>query len=267
MLSGIQPTATSFHLGNYLGALKQWVTLQDGHDAFYCVVDLHAITLNPPTPAELGERTRVSVAQLIAAGVDPDRCTVFLQSHVPEHTQLAWVLACLTGQGEAARMTQFKDKSARNPNRVTVGLYTYPILMAADILLYHADLVPVGEDQRQHLELTRDLAQRFNTRYGATFTVPQPYIPRQTAKIFDLQRPDREDEQVTARGRHAVVARRPGGAGAQGEAGGHGRRLGGHLGSGRQARCDEPADRAGGGDRPGGRRRGGRAGGQRLRAR
>jgi tryptophanyl-tRNA synthetase len=190
VLSGIQPTASSFHLGNYLGAVKQWVALQDTHDAFYCVVDLHAITLDPPAPDELRQRTRISAAQLLAAGLDPDRCVLFVQSHVPQHTQLSWVLECLTGFGEASRMTQFKDKSARSgADRNSVGLFTYPVLQAADILLYQANSVPVGEDQRQHVELTRNLAQRFNGRYGDTFTVPEPFIPPETAKIFDLQDP------------------------------------------------------------------------------
>jgi tryptophanyl-tRNA synthetase len=190
VLSGIQPTADSFHLGNYLGAIRQWVALQETHDAFYCVVDLHAISVEPPDPDVLRRRTLVSAAQLLAAGLDPDRCTLFVQSHVPEHTQLEWVLGCLTGYGEAARMTQFKDKSARQgSDRVTVGLFTYPVLQAADILIYQADQVPVGEDQRQHLELTRDLAQRFNSRYGTTFVLPEPYIVRGTAKILDLQDP------------------------------------------------------------------------------
>ncbi len=188
VLSGIQPTASSFHLGNYLGAVKHWVALQDTYDAFYCVVDLHAITLDPPAPDELRQRTRVAAAQLLAAGLDPERCTLFVQSHVPQHTQLSWVLECLTGFGEASRMTQFKDKSARGGN-YAVGLFTYPVLQAADILLYQADAVPVGEDQRQHLELTRNLAQRFNSRYGDTFVVPEPYILSGTAKILDLQDP------------------------------------------------------------------------------
>jgi len=189
VLSGIQPTADSFHLGNYLGALQYWVSLQDEHDPFYCVVDLHAITVEHD-PAKLRERTMASVAQLIAAGVDPSRSTLFVQSHVPEHAELAWVLGCFTGYGEAARMTQFKDKSARQANEgVTVGLFTYPVLMAADILLYQAQQVPVGEDQRQHLELTRDLAGRFNHRFGDTFVVPEPHIVSGTAKIFDLQDP------------------------------------------------------------------------------
>ncbi|MFH9135637.1 tryptophan--tRNA ligase [Streptomyces sp. NPDC017524] len=189
MLSGIQPTAGSFHLGNYLGAVRQWVALQESHDAFYMVVDLHAITI-PQDPAALRANTRLAVAQLLAAGVDPERCTLFVQSHVPEHAQLGWVMNCLTGFGEASRMTQFKDKSAKQgADRATVGLFTYPVLQVADILLYQANQVPVGEDQRQHIELTRDLAERFNGRYGQTFTVPAPYILKETAKIFDLQDP------------------------------------------------------------------------------
>src|SRR4051795_11366601 len=189
VLSGIQPTADSFHLGNYLGALRQWVAMQDTHDAFYCIVDLHAITV-PHDPVVLRRRTRVAAAQLFAIGLDPERSTVFVQSHVPKHTELAWVLGCLTGFGEAGRMTQFKDKAAKQgTDRTTVGLFTYPVLMAADILLYDADQVPVGEDQRQHLELTRDLAQRFNSRYGATFVVPEPHIVKASAKIHDLQEP------------------------------------------------------------------------------
>ena len=189
VLSGIQPTADSFHLGNYLGAVRQWIGLQDTHDAFYFIADLHAVTVEHD-PAALRRRTRVSVAQLLAAGLEPDRCTLFIQSHVPEHAQLAWVMNCLTGMGEAARMTQFKDKSAKGgSDRSSVGLFTYPVLQAADILLYQADQVPVGEDQRQHLELTRDLAQRFNHRYGETLTVPTPYILKATAKITDLQEP------------------------------------------------------------------------------
>jgi tryptophanyl-tRNA synthetase len=189
VLSGIQPTADSFHLGNYLGALRQWVRLQDTHETFYMVVDLHAITVEQD-PKVLRERTRVSAAQLLALGVDPDRSALFVQSHVPEHAQLSWVLECLTGFGEAGRMTQFKDKAAKQgSDHASVGLFTYPILQAADILIYQANAVPVGEDQRQHLELSRNLAQRFNHRFGKTFTVPEPYIVRDTAKIFDLQDP------------------------------------------------------------------------------
>ncbi|WUX08710.1 tryptophan--tRNA ligase [Streptomyces niveus] len=188
-LSGIQPTAGSFHLGNYLGAIRQYVALQETHDAFYMVVDLHAITI-PQEPADLRANTRLAAAQLLAAGLDPQRCTLFIQSHVPEHAQLGWVMNCLTGFGEASRMTQFKDKSARQgADRATVGLFTYPILQVADILLYQADSVPVGEDQRQHVELTRDLAERFNTRFGSTFTVPKPHIVKEVAKIYDLQDP------------------------------------------------------------------------------
>ncbi|WP_435602458.1 tryptophan--tRNA ligase [Streptomyces sp. bgisy130] len=189
VLSGIQPTAGSFHLGNYLGAVRQWVALQESHDAFYMVVDLHAITV-PQDPAELRSNTRIAAAQLLAAGLDPERCTLFIQSHVPEHAQLGWVMNCLTGFGEASRMTQFKDKSAKQgADRTSVGLFTYPILQIADILLYQAHQVPVGEDQRQHIELTRDLAERFNSRYGDTFTMPAPYILKETAKIYDLQDP------------------------------------------------------------------------------
>ncbi|MET9555705.1 tryptophan--tRNA ligase [Streptomyces sp. NPDC006645] len=188
-LSGIQPTAGSFHLGNYLGAIRQYVALQETHDAFYMVVDLHAITI-PQEPADLRANTRLAAAQLLAAGLDPQRCTLFIQSHVPEHAQLGWVMNCLTGFGEASRMTQFKDKSARQgADRATVGLFTYPILQVADILLYQADSVPVGEDQRQHVELTRDLAERFNSRFGSTFTVPKPHIVKEVAKIYDLQDP------------------------------------------------------------------------------
>ncbi len=185
----MQPTADSLHLGNYLGALRQWVSLQDSHDAYYCVVDLHAITVEQD-PRVLRRRTQVTAAQYLAAGVDPERSTLFVQSHAPEHTQLAWVLGCLTGFGEASRMTQFKDRTQRyGSDRISVGLFTYPVLQAADILLYQAGQVPVGEDQRQHIELTRDLAQRFNSRFGRTFVVPEPYILRETAKIYDLQHP------------------------------------------------------------------------------
>ena len=190
VLSGIQPTSASFHVGNYIGALRQWVALQDTHEVFYFLADLHALTVDPPTPAELAERSRSAAAQLLAAGVDPERSAVFLQSHIAGHTQLSWVLECFTGFGEASRMTQFKDKSARGGSeRVSVGLFTYPVLQAADILIYQAHYVPVGEDQRQHIELTRNLAQRFNARYGDTFVVPDAYIVRESAKILDLQDP------------------------------------------------------------------------------
>ncbi len=188
-LSLAQPTASSLHLGNYLGALRQWVPLQDDHDAFYGVADLHALTVDTE-PAAITERTLLSVAQLLAAGIDPKRSTVFLQSQVPEHTQLGWILGCITGFGQANRMTQFKDKSAKyGVESTSVGLFTYPVLMAADILLYQTDRVPVGEDQRQHLELTRDLARKFNTRFGETFVVPEPYIVRSVGKIMDLAEP------------------------------------------------------------------------------
>jgi tryptophanyl-tRNA synthetase len=188
----MQPTADSLHLGNYLGALANWVRLQETHQTIYCVVDQHAITM-AQDPIVLRHRTRVTAAQFIAAGVDPLRSILFVQSHVAEHSQLAWVLQCLTGYGEAGRMTQFKDKSTREGTEgASVGLFTYPILQAADITLYDAECVPVGEDQRQHLELTRDLAQRFNTRFGATLVVPEPHIVRATAKILDLQRPEKQ---------------------------------------------------------------------------
>ena len=189
VLSGIQPTHDSFHLGNYLGALKQWVELQHDHDAFYCVVDLHALTIETD-PKVLQKRILLSAAQLIAIGVDPSKCTLFIQSHVPAHNQLAWVLECITGFGEAGRMTQFKDKSQKGgTDRTNVGLFTYPILQAADILLYQADFVPVGEDQRQHIELTRDLGQRFNSKFNEIFNIPQPQIIKSLAKINDLQDP------------------------------------------------------------------------------
>lgn len=189
VLSGIQPTADSFHLGNYLGALRNWVSMQESHECFYMVVDLHAITV-PVDPAVLRERTRSSFAQLLACGVDPQRSVVFAQSQVPEHAELSWVMQCLTGFGEAGRMTQFKDKSARQgAESASVGLFTYPILQAADILVYRADEVPVGEDQRQHLELTRDLAQRFNSRFGETLVVPKAHIVKDTARVVDLQDP------------------------------------------------------------------------------
>ncbi len=193
VFSGIQPTSESFHLGNYLGAVRQWVAMQDEHDAMYCVVDLHAITVEHD-PKQLTHRSRVSAAQLLAAGIDPDRCILFVQSHVVEHAELAWVLGCLTGFGEASRMIQFKDKAQREgADRATIGLFTYPVLMAADILLYRTNLVPVGEDQRQHLELTRDLAQRFNSRFGGKLmVVPEPYILEATAKILDLQNPAKQ---------------------------------------------------------------------------
>jgi len=189
VLSGIQPTADSFHFGNYLGALRQWVDLQREHQPFFFIADLHAITVEQD-PRVLRERTLRAAAQLVAMGIDPGRSAIFVQSQIPAHAQLGWVLQCLTGFGEARRMTQFKDKSAKGgEGAASVGLFTYPILQAADILLYRPHYVPVGEDQRQHLELTRDLAQRFNHRYKKTFRVPEPYILKATAKITDLQEP------------------------------------------------------------------------------
>ena len=189
VLSGIQPTADSFHFGNYLGALRQWVDLQRDHQPFFFIADLHAITVEQD-PRLLRDRCLRAAAQLLAMGIDPDRSAIFIQSQVPQHAQLGWVLQCLTGFGEARRMTQFKDKSAKGgEGAASVGLFTYPVLQAADILLYRPHYVPVGEDQRQHLELTRDLAQRFNHRYKKTFRLPEPYILKATAKITDLQEP------------------------------------------------------------------------------
>jgi tryptophanyl-tRNA synthetase len=189
VFSGVQPTSDSLHLGNALGAVTRWVELQDQHDAFFCVVDLHAITI-PQDPDTLRRRTLITAAQYLALGIDPERSTVFVQSHVPAHTQLAWVLGCFTGFGQASRMTQFKDKSTRQGGEsTTVGLFTYPVLQAADVLLYDTELVPVGEDQRQHLELARDVAQRFNSRFPDTFVVPDVLVPKVTAKIYDLQDP------------------------------------------------------------------------------
>ncbi|NBU30524.1 MAG: tryptophan--tRNA ligase [Actinobacteria bacterium] len=189
VLSGIQPTADSFHIGNVLGALNQWADLQSQADCFYAVVDLHAITV-AHDPAVLHQRTLTSYAQLLAVGLDSEKSTIFVQSQVPEHAQLQWVLGCITGMGEASRMTQFKDKSSKEGSgAASVGLFTYPILQAADILLYAADEVPVGEDQRQHLELSRDLAERFNTRFGQTFVVPKTRVIKGAAKILDLQDP------------------------------------------------------------------------------
>lgn len=189
VFSGVQPTSDSLHLGNALGAVKQWVPLQDDYEAFFCVVDLHAITV-PQDPAVLRRRTLVTAAQYLALGIDPARSTIFVQSHVPAHTELAWVLGCFTGFGQAARMTQFKDKSAKQgSDSTTVGLFTYPVLQAADVLLYDTDLVPVGEDQRQHLELARDVAQRVNARFPKTLVVPEVMIAKATAKIYDLAEP------------------------------------------------------------------------------
>lgn len=189
LYSGMQPSADSLQIGNYIGALLQWRELQDQYDAYFSVVDLHALT-QPGDPAERREKTRRTAAQYIAAGIEPSRSTLYVQSHVPAHAELQWVLSTLTGFGEAGRMTQFKDKSARyGADATNVGLFTYPVLMAADILLYQTDVVPVGDDQKQHIELTRDLAERFNQRFGETFTMPKPMIQRDTARIYDLQNP------------------------------------------------------------------------------
>lgn len=189
IFSGMQPSG-SLTLGNYLGALKNWVALQDDYDCFYCVVDMHAITV-PKEPKDLRKNTYEVLANYIAAGLDPDRVTLFIQSHVSAHAELSWILNCFTYYGELGRMTQFKDKSKKqDSNTITAGLFTYPVLMAADILLYQADLVPVGEDQRQHLEITRDIAQRFNNRFGETFNIPEPYISTDVAKIMSLQDPE-----------------------------------------------------------------------------
>lgn len=189
IFSGMQPTG-SLTLGNYLGALKNWVALQNKYDCYYCVVDMHAITM-PKEPQDLRKNTYEVLANYIAAGLDTDRVTLFIQSHVSAHSELSWILNCFSYYGELSRMTQFKDKSKKqDSNAITAGLFTYPVLMAADILLYQADLVPVGEDQRQHLEITRDIAQRFNNRFGETFTVPEPYISTDVAKIMSLQEPE-----------------------------------------------------------------------------
>lgn len=190
VVSGLQPTSDSYHLGNYLGAVKQFIELQKSYDTLYFIPDQHAITVPGYNPKELRQRTLAGVAQLLALGIDPEKSTLFVQSHVPEHAQLAWVLMCITGDGEARRMTQFKDKSAKQgTDNTSAGLYAYPMLMAADILLYRPHLVPVGEDQRQHLELTRNLAERFNSRYKKTFVVPEGFIPQGASKIYDLQNP------------------------------------------------------------------------------
>ncbi|MGB7818550.1 MAG: tryptophan--tRNA ligase [Ornithinibacter sp.] len=187
ILSGMQPTSDSLHLGNYLGALVNWVGLQEEFETYYFVADLHALTV-PTDPEVLRHRSRVTAAQFIAGGVDPSTSAIFCQSHVPQHPELGWVLACQTAMGEMSRMTQYKDKTAKGQN-ANVGLFTYPVLMAADILMYDAAFVPVGEDQRQHLEITRDLAERVNTRFGEVLTVPEPYILKESAKIMDLQDP------------------------------------------------------------------------------
>jgi len=189
IFSGMQPSG-SLTLGNYLGALKNWVALQNKYDCYYCVVDMHAITV-PKEPQDLRKSTYEVLANYIAAGLDTEQVTLFIQSHVSAHAELSWILNCFSYYGELGRMTQFKDKSKKQDfSAITAGLFTYPVLMAADILLYQTDLVPVGEDQRQHLEITRDIAQRFNNRFGETFTIPEPYISTDVAKIMSLQEPE-----------------------------------------------------------------------------
>ncbi len=190
IFSGIQPTGT-FTLGNYLGALQNWAALQDEYNCCYSVVNMHAITVRQD-PKDLRANTLSAYAMLLSVGIDPEKCILFIQSHVRTHAELAWVLDCYTQFGELSRMTQFKDKSARHPENINCGLFTYPSLMAADILLYQADLVPVGDDQRQHLELTRDIAERFNGIYGNTFTVPDGYYPKLTARVMSLQDPTKK---------------------------------------------------------------------------
>ncbi|TAL68467.1 MAG: tryptophan--tRNA ligase [Bacteroidetes bacterium] len=190
ILSGIQPTG-GLHIGNLFGAIKNWVAMQDEYQCYFTIVDLHSIT-NKQVPAELRRSTLDMAAMLIACGIDTDKSVLFVQSHVPEHAELAWVLICLAGTGELSRMTQFKDKAAQHPENVNAGLFAYPVLMAADILLYQADLVPVGEDQKQHLELTRDIAQRFNHNYSDTFKIPDAYIPKTGARIMSLQEPTKK---------------------------------------------------------------------------
>ncbi|WP_415874241.1 tryptophan--tRNA ligase [Clostridium sp.] len=190
IFSGIQPSG-ELTLGNYLGALKNWVKLQDEYDCYYCIVDMHAITVRQE-PKDLRRRTLEVLAIYIAAGIDPEKNTIFIQSHVPAHAEAAWLLNCNTYMGELSRMTQYKDKSQRYGNNIGAGLFNYPVLMAADILLYQADLVPVGGDQKQHLELTRDIAERFNNAYSPTFKIPEPYIPKAGAKIMDLQDPTKK---------------------------------------------------------------------------
>ncbi len=219
VLSGIAPSG-DFTLGNYLGALRHWVSFQETSDAFYCVVDLHALT-SEIGPAELRANTLDAALNLLSVGLDPERCTLFVQSHVPEHAQLTWLLECTATMGELRRMTQFKDKG-QGQETVRVGLFTYPVLMAADILLYDASAVPVGDDQRQHLELTREVAVRFNNRYGETFVVPEAAIPGTGARVMDLQHPERKmsksadsplgtvrlldsDEEITRKIRKAVT--------------------------------------------------------------
>ena len=190
ILSGIQPTGTPT-LGNYLGALRNWALLQNSYDCLYMVADLHALTVRQ-VPADLRRNSRALTALLLAVGIDPKEHILFVQSHVPAHCELSWILACNTQFGELSRMTQFKDKSAKHPDNVNGGLFTYPVLMASDILIYNADLVPVGQDQTQHLELARDIAGRFNNIYGETFVLPEGYVPAAGAKVMSLSEPTKK---------------------------------------------------------------------------
>lgn len=190
VFSGIQPTGT-FTLGNYIGAVRNWPLLQDEHECIYCVVDQHALTVRQD-PAALRQRTYEAAALLLAAGIDPKKSMVFVQSHAPQHAMLAWILACNTQFGELGRMTQFKDKSEKHADNINAGLFTYPVLMAADILVYNADLVPVGADQKQHVEIARNIAQRFNQAYSDTFVLPEPHIPTVGARIMSLQEPEKK---------------------------------------------------------------------------
>ena len=234
VLSGLQPSG-ELHLGNYLGAIRNWVADQYVHDAFYCIVDLHALTLDID-PDELRARTFETALDLLAAGLDPERCTLFVQSHVTEHAQMAWLLECTATMGELRRMTQFKEKSA-GKDSVRVGLFTYPVLQSADILLYDAERVPVGDDQRQHLELTRELALRFNHRYGPTLVVPEAAIPAAAARVMDLQHPEHKmSKSVNSPLGTVLHARRAGRHRAQGQEGGDRHRRRGALRPRGQAR-------------------------------
>ena len=188
IFSGIQPSG-ELTLGSYMGAIKNWVALQDEYDCLYCIVDMHAITVRQ-VPADLRRRSVAQLAQYIACGLDPEKNIMFIQSHVPQHTELSWVLGCYTQFGELSRMTQFKDKARKHADNVTAGLFTYPVLMAADILLYQADLVPVGDDQRQHVELCRDIANRFNNYFPDTFTIPEAFVPKMGARVMSLGQPE-----------------------------------------------------------------------------
>ncbi len=190
IFSGVQPSG-NLTIGNYLGAIKNWIPMQEEFECLYCVVDLHTLTVRQK-PAELRQRSLNLLALYMACGLDPEKCILFLQSHVSAHSELAWILNCYTYMGELNRMTQFKDKSTKHADNVNAGLFTYPVLMAADILLYQTDLVPIGQDQKQHLEITRDIAERFNNIYGETFTIPEPYIPKIGAKIMSLQEPEKK---------------------------------------------------------------------------